>query len=67
MYWDVIKVMPKWELTLWVIFADGTNGYVSGSKKLTFQYDPKKGKEILVYMNGCFGSTAWDISIRCPQ
>ncbi len=50
------------------ICYDGTSGYVSGSKILKINYDPKRSREILVYMNGCYnGGTAWDISVKCPQ
>ena len=46
---------------------DGTAGYVAGGNTLTFDYDPKKGKEILIYMNGCFGQTEWNFSVSCPK
>jgi len=43
MYWDVMKVMPKGELTLWVSFADGTSGYVTFLKQfLTGVFEPLK-------------------------
>lgn len=45
---------------------DGTVGYVSGRGTLKVNYDPAKSKEIVIYMSGCFGATAWDISVQCP-
>jgi hypothetical protein len=43
MYWDVTKVLPKGELTLWVSFADGTSGYVKFLKNfLTGVFEPLK-------------------------
>jgi hypothetical protein len=46
MYWDVMKVLPKGDLTLWVIFADGTSGSVKFLKKfLTGVFEPLKEPE----------------------
>lgn len=46
---------------------DGAPGYVPGNGTLSFQYDPKNSKEVLIYMYGCFGQTRWDISVNCPE
>jgi len=45
---------------------DGTVGYVSNTGILKVNYDPAKSKEIVLYISGCFGGTAWDISVQCP-
>jgi hypothetical protein len=45
---------------------DRTVGYVPNRGTLKVNYDPAKSKEIVIYMSGCFGATAWDISVQCP-
>ena len=43
MYWDVIEVQIKKELTLWVHFADNTSGYIKFSSQfLTGVFAPLK-------------------------
>lgn len=48
---------------------DGTEGYVSGSRTLSVDYDPSLSKYLEIYMYGCFESTTeWDFSVSCqPQ
>lgn len=46
---------------------DGQVGYVSGSNVLKFDYDPAISKEFLIYMSGCYGATAWDFWVTCPD
>lgn len=46
---------------------DGEAGYVSGSNVLKFDYDPAISKEFQIYMSGCYGATAWDFWVTCPD
>lgn len=60
------KILGKEETPPPSVCFDGTIGYVSNRGVLKVNYDPAKSKEIVIYMSGCFGATAWDISVQCP-
>ncbi|WP_339905951.1 hypothetical protein [uncultured Cyclobacterium sp.] len=48
------------------ICYDGTEGYVSGYRTYTINYDPSVSKYVDIYMYGCFeSSTAWDFWVSC--
>ena len=60
MYWDVTKVTPKGELTLWVIFADGTSGDVKFLKEsLTGVFEPLKDPLFFQQVHICAGAVTW--------
>ncbi len=46
---------------------DGQVGYVSGDNVLEFDYDPQVSTEFQIYMSGCYGATAWDFWVTCPD
>jgi hypothetical protein len=43
-----------------------SDGFVSGSNFVEFNYDPKTSKYVEVYVSGCNSGTAWDIQVTCP-
>lgn len=43
------------------------DGFVSGTNTLSFNYDPSKGHDLYVYVTGNNPSTAWDVSVDCPN
>ena len=60
MYWDVTKVVPKGELTLWVSFADGTSGYVKFLNKfLTGVFEPLKDPNFFKQAFVSEGAVMW--------
>ena len=49
-------------------YSQGSNaGFVSGTGTLAFDYDPKDGQYLAVYITGCDNDTKWDIQVNCPQ
>jgi hypothetical protein len=46
--------------------GSGSNGFVSGTGKLTFDYNPKTSRFVEVYISGCNAGTAWDVMPMCP-
>ena len=60
MHWDVTKVVPKGELTLWVSFADGTSGTVKFLKKfLTGVFEPLKDPNFFKQVFVSDGAVMW--------
>jgi hypothetical protein len=46
--------------------GNGSNGFVSGSGKLSMNYDPKISRFVEVYISGCNTGTQWDVEPICP-
>jgi hypothetical protein len=60
MYWDVVKVIVKGELMLWVSFADGTAGYVKFLKQfLTGVFEPLKDPHYFQKVSVADGVVVW--------
>ncbi len=60
MYWDVITAVPKGELTLWVRFADGTQGYVKFLKEfLTGVFEPLRDPSYFQTVSISDGAIVW--------
>lgn len=60
MHWDVVKVIVKGELMLWVSFADGTSGYVKILKQfLTGVFEPLKDPHYFQNVAVVDGALVW--------
>lgn len=42
------------------------NGFVSGRRILTFNYDPKVSRFVEIFVSGCNSGTAWELYPECP-
>jgi len=70
-----IRQQTEWKASTGTLFQPNEfpncammmNGIVSGQGLLQFYYDPKKGRNISVYVTGCDPLTAWDVQLSCPQ
>lgn len=43
------------------------NGFVSGKRALSFQYNPSESRFVEVFISGCLSGTAWELRPQCPQ
>ena len=60
MYWDVVELKLEQELTLWVRFADNTNGHVQLTHSfLTGVFEPLKDQKKFSQAFLLNGAVAW--------